>query len=132
MRRVVPDCIAMKTFLKNHWQRVSALALITLPGIASAAGGGVLGDTGGFGLGGDGGNIRETIINIVQTVLGYMALLATVMIIIAGIWLIVGSADDSAKEKAKKIITYTIVGLIVIILAEAIVTFVMEAGGASS
>ena len=76
-------------------------------------------------IGVDGGGPREVIISLVKTVLAYMALIATVMILVAGIWLIVGATDDSSKEKAKKIITYTIAGLIIILLAEAIVTLVI-------
>ena len=72
------------------------------------------------------GDPREVIGNIVNKILGYVALIAVVMIIIAGLYLILGMGNDTAKETAKKIVIYTIVGLILILLAKAIVMFFID------
>ncbi len=70
------------------------------------------------------GDVRTTIIRIVQTVLSFLALAAVITIIIAGIWLIVGMGSDESRERAKKIILYTLVGLIIVLFARVIVGLV--------
>ncbi|MBU2259592.1 hypothetical protein KKC44_03205 [Patescibacteria group bacterium] len=77
--------------------------------------------------------IRDTIINIVTEALTFVALLATIVIIIGGIYLVAGAGSDSSRERAKNIVIYTIVGLLVIILAAAFVQFIINAssGGGS-
>jgi hypothetical protein len=67
-------------------------------------------------------NLRYKVISIVQVILSYMALIAVVVIVIAGIRLVISQGEDEAKEKAKKTIIYTIAGLILILLAKGIVT----------
>ncbi|MDD5041828.1 MAG: TrbC/VirB2 family protein [Candidatus Peribacteraceae bacterium] len=105
----------------------ASLALLALPWIASAQSG--LGDANDINSGGGGGDLKTTILNIAQQILKFVSLVAVVVIIIAGIWLIVGLGDESAKEKAKKIVMYTIVGLILILISQAIVTFVIHTVG---
>jgi len=70
-----------------------------------------------------GGSLRSTIANIVNKVLTYVALLAVIMIIIAGLYLILSLGNDSAKETAKKIVLYVAIGLILILIAKALVMF---------
>jgi len=106
---------------------LTSLALLLLPRVAAAQGG-ALGDANEINVGGGGENLQGTIINITMKVLSFVSLIAVVVIIIAGIWLIVGLGDDSAKEKAKKIVIYTIVGLLLILAARAIVIFVLGFG----
>lgn len=72
------------------------------------------------------GDIRETTLNVLSSVLNFMALVAVVVIVIAGIRLVVAGSDDQQRDKAKKMVIYAIIGLIVIILASAIVSFVAE------
>lgn len=74
--------------------------------------------------GGNNTEIRGTIVKVLQTVLSFMALIAVIFIIIAGIRLVVSQGEEEQKEKAKKTIVYVVVGLIVILLAKAIVSFV--------
>jgi type IV secretory pathway VirB2 component (pilin) len=71
-----------------------------------------------------GRTFREVVLDILQTVVSFMGLAAVVVIVIAGIILVVGLGTDESREKAKKIILYAIIGLIVILLARAIVEFV--------
>ncbi|MBI4089836.1 MAG: hypothetical protein HY421_00370 [Candidatus Kerfeldbacteria bacterium] len=69
-------------------------------------------------------DLKDTIVNIISWVLGILALLAVVFVIYGGfIWLTAGGNEDRI-EKAKKIIGAAIVGLIVVMLAWAIVIFV--------
>lgn len=118
----------MSSSLIRHWHRFCAFVLITVPRVAFAESE-VLGNADEINLGSTSdADPKQFIIDIVQAVLQFVALIAVIMIIIAGIWLIVGFGEDSSKEKAKKIIIYTIVGLLIILLAEAIVQFVLDIG----
>ncbi len=74
--------------------------------------------------GGEGTDLRDKIRAVVLEVMLYTALLATAVIIIGGIILIVGLGSDESREKTKKIVIYTIVGMALIVLAEGIVVFV--------
>lgn len=67
---------------------------------------------------------RDVVIDILKTAISFMGLAAVVVIIIGGIMLVVGMGSDETKEKVKKIIIFTIVGLIVILLARGIVEFI--------
>ena len=69
-------------------------------------------------------DLRTTVINILRWALGFMTLLAVVFIIYGGfMWLTAGGSEDRV-EKAKQIITAAVIGLIIILLAWAIVIFV--------
>lgn len=70
------------------------------------------------------GDVRSTIIRILSTVLSFLALAAVIAIIIAGIYLIVGLGSDDSKDRAKKIIFYTLIGLIIVLFARVIVGLV--------
>lgn len=75
---------------------------------------------------GSGKGLREVIIQILSAVLQFMALAATIAIIAAGIYLIAGGATDEAKTKAKKLILYAVIGLIIILVASVFVEFVIK------
>lgn len=72
------------------------------------------------------GEIRATILDILMNVLSFVALIAVIVIIIAGFYLIFSNGDEGNKDKAKKIIIYTIAGIVVIALASAAVAFVIN------
>ena len=74
-------------------------------------------------------DIRATVIGVIQKVLSFMALIAVVLIIVAGIRLVISQGEEGEKDKAKKTIIYVIVGLVVIALAYAITVFVANALG---
>jgi succinate dehydrogenase hydrophobic anchor subunit len=71
-------------------------------------------------------DIKQIIVDILTTVLDFVLLLALVYVIVAGLRLIISGGDEGEKDKAKKTIIYVIVGIIVIILARVIVTFVAD------
>lgn len=68
-------------------------------------------------------SIREVVRDILITVLSFLGLLAVVMIVIAGIMMVVSGGDEQLIARAKKIIFWTIIGLLVILFATAIVVF---------
>ncbi|MDP7477566.1 MAG: hypothetical protein QF442_03905 [Candidatus Peribacteraceae bacterium] len=104
----------------------SIVAIVT---VATGAGG-LFGPIPDLGTGNDPEALRATTLRILLEILSYMALAAVVVIAIAGIYMVVGMGEESSKDKAKKIITYAIIGLIIIALAAGIVLLIITATGA--
>ena len=76
-----------------------------------------------FGLGS--ADLETTIINIVQWLLGFLGLIAVIFILYGGfVWMTAGGNEEKVA-KAKKVISAAVVGLIVVLLAWAIVIFVI-------
>jgi len=80
--------------------------------------------SGGSGGGGDLGKAIKIIVNLLLYVLGAIAV---VMIVIGGIKYTTSNGDSSSITSAKNTILYSVVGLVVAIMAYAIVNFVIEA-----
>jgi zinc transporter ZupT len=70
------------------------------------------------------GNVRTSVTRIITTVLNFLGLIATAMVIIAGIYYITSLGEDDRKEKAKKIIQGTLLGLMIVLFARTIVGLV--------
>ncbi|MBR3594774.1 hypothetical protein IKL45_00845 [Candidatus Saccharibacteria bacterium] len=66
-----------------------------------------------------------TVKNIINAVLYVVGILAVVMVIIGGVQYTTSGGDSAAVTKAKNTILYGIVGLVIAILAYAIVNFVV-------
>ncbi len=62
---------------------------------------------------------------IVNTMLFILGIIAVIMIVIGGIRYVVSNGDSSAVAGAKNTILYAVIGLVVAILAYAIVNFVV-------
>lgn len=69
-------------------------------------------------------DVRGVIVSILAAVLNFLALIAVVVIVIAGIRLIVSQGEDEQKDKAKKTIFYAIAGLVIVLFARVIVSLV--------
>jgi len=110
--------------------RAATVGIASLPSVAFAqvySGGGLqegLGLLTGIGGISSATNIRDIILAIIAFILDIALLLAVLAIIIAGIYLIVSNGDEGQKDKAKKIIQYVIIGIIVILFSRAIVVLV--------
>jgi hypothetical protein len=80
------------------------------------------------GIPGGGGDIdiRVTVLNLIKTILSYLALLAVIYIIYAGIRLMVSRGNEEAVGEGRKTIIYVLVGLIVIIFARFIVSIATD------
>ncbi len=90
---------------------IAAHAAVTIESIGSSLG---LGSA----------DLKQTIVNITQWVLGLLGLIALIMIIYSII--VAATSDDSDRaEKAKSGIIAAMVGLVIILIAWAIVTFVI-------
>lgn len=68
-------------------------------------------------------DLKGTITNIISWVLGIVSLVAVVMIIIGGLQWMTSGGNEEKVEKAKKTISSAVVGIVIVILAWAIVIF---------
>jgi hypothetical protein len=68
-------------------------------------------------------NVIRNIINLFSIVVGVVAV---IMIIIGGFRYVTAGGDSSNVSSAKNTIIYAVVGLIVVLLSQAIVRFVLE------
>lgn len=76
--------------------------------------------------GGENLTVAAIIISIINFILQFAAALAVLMIIIGGVRYITSAGNDAALEQARKIIIYSILGLVIIILSFVIVNFVLK------
>ncbi|PIR49229.1 hypothetical protein COU80_00570 [Candidatus Peregrinibacteria bacterium CG10_big_fil_rev_8_21_14_0_10_55_24] len=96
----------------------SAIACVLIP-TTLAAEGDPLGDAGE--LSGTGAmDPREVITDVMIAIVKFTALLAVIAIIIGGVYMIVGG--ESGVERGKRILLYTIVGVLIILIAGAVVS----------
>ncbi len=76
--------------------------------------------------GGNGRNLMETLNTIINVVIGLIGFAAVVMIIVGGLNYTTSNGDAQKVKKAKDTILYGIIGLVVALLAYAIVNFVLK------
>ncbi len=111
---------------------ITAALLMPTAHAAVYGGSGLLGGlSAASGLGGIANSVSlsQLIVRVILFVLNIILLLAVVAIIVAGIYLIVSNGDEGQKDKAKKIILYAVLGIILILLSRLIVTFVNNVFG---
>jgi hypothetical protein len=71
-------------------------------------------------------DIREGVMNVVNVLLGFLGILAIIIILWGGFrWMTSGGNEEKVGE-AKKVITAGIIGLVIIFTAYAIATFVIS------
>lgn len=75
----------------------------------------------------DNKNLMETLTTIINVVVGVVGFIAVAMIVMGGISFATSQGDASKTTKARNTILYGVVGLVVALLAFAIVNFVLGA-----
>ncbi len=100
------------------------ISLLFLPAIAVAqiTTNDTIGTTFGMGT----ADLEDTVIQIVQWVLGFLGLVAVIMILIGGFQWMTAGGNEEKVASAKKIISAAVIGLIIVLLAWAIVIFVIS------
>ena len=117
--------------------QVSAVDVLSKPCGAADGGGGTAGAGSGAGAstGGDTSplcdaagkdKLPELVKNLVNLLLAVLGFIAVIMIIIGGIRYTTSNGDSNNTKAAKDTILYSVVGLVVAILAYAIVNFVID------
>ena len=110
---------------------VGALSMFTL--VAHAAGilnatdvpGNVTAATGGQ------TSLRGLVLTIVDYFLGFLGLLAVIMVVYGGVTYVSSAGNDEAVGKAKKIIMYALIGIVIILLSFVVVKAVLGSGTAT-
>lgn len=71
------------------------------------------------------GDLPTTIASIIRTILGFLGIVAVVIVLMGGFkWMTAGGNEDKVKE-AKRLITQGIIGLVITLSAFAIASFVI-------
>lgn len=70
---------------------------------------------------------KGAIIRIINVIIGALGLVAVIVIILGGVQYMTSAGDSGKVKKAKDTILYGVIGLVVCILAAAIVNFVIGA-----
>jgi len=78
------------------------------------------------------GSFRQLALTVLNFFLGFLGLLAVVMIIYGGVLYVSAAGDEGKIDKGKKIIMYAIVGIVIILLSFAIVNTVLGGAGAGA
>ncbi|MFC1662555.1 hypothetical protein ACFL04_00090 [Patescibacteria group bacterium] len=101
----------------------TGLMAVLMPSVVFAATSFTIEDIGGqIGLGS--ADLKDTLINILEWILGILSILAVAFVIYGGFIWLTAAGDETKLDKAKKIISAAVVGLVIVILAWAIVIFV--------
>ncbi len=67
--------------------------------------------------------------SILNAVYGFVGVLAVIVIVIGGVMYMTSAGDPAKVARAKTTIMYAVIGLVVVLLAFAITTFVINATG---
>lgn len=79
-------------------------------------------------LSGGTGDFRGIVLTIVNFFLGFLGLLALVMVIYGGFLYVSSAGNEENVNKAKKILLYAVIGIVVIIASFALVNTLLGAG----
>jgi hypothetical protein len=75
------------------------------------------------------GTLGSNVTLVINYFLGILGLVAVAMLIYAGVLMVTAGGNDEQVGKARKIITYAVIGIVIILLSWTIVTFVTSALG---
>ncbi len=76
---------------------------------------------------GGGTDLRQTIVGFIKYALGFLGLIAVIMIMYGGFTYVISGGDDEKTGDAKKMIMYALIGLVIIMLAFVLVNGVLGA-----
>lgn len=71
-------------------------------------------------------DLKTTVINIVSWALGVLALVAVVFIIVGGFQWLTSAGNEERVELAKKTISSAVIGMVLVLMSWAIVTFIVN------
>lgn len=71
---------------------------------------------------------KQLVLTIVNYFLYFLGLIATLMVIYGGILYVTAAGDTEKVDKGKKVISYALIGIIIILLSFALVNSVLGAG----
>ena len=134
MKDIAKEVVATFTVAALTVAMVSTKSVFALgdgdDGGSSGAGAGAAGENAQAGLSnvnpGASNDLNGMIQIIINTVFGIIGVVAVIMIIIGGVNYTMSQGDSTKVQKAKNTILYGIIGLVVVLLSFAIVSFVLN------
>lgn len=72
-------------------------------------------------------DLKDTITSVINIVLGFLAIVATVAILVAGFKWMTAGGNEEKIESAKKLLTGAIIGLVIVLISYAVARFVISA-----
>jgi len=75
------------------------------------------------------GTLGQNVTSIINFFLGLLGLVAVAFLIYAGVLMVTAGGNDEQIGKAKKVITFAVIGIVIILLSYTIVTFVTSTLG---
>lgn len=78
------------------------------------------------------GSIRQLVLTMLRFFLGFLGIVAVIMIIYGGILYVTSAGNEDNAGKGKKIITYAIIGIVIIFISFALVNTVLGGLGAGT
>ena len=75
------------------------------------------------------GSFRQIVLNIVNFILYFLGLIAVIMVIYGGITYVTSAGNQESVEKAKKIIMYAVIGIIIVLISFALVNTIISGAG---
>ncbi len=75
--------------------------------------------------GGEGSDLRQTIANIINVALGFLGIIAVIIVLVGGFKYMIAGGDDSKTKEARGWIISGIIGLAIILSGWAITSFVI-------
>jgi len=133
----------MKKLFQKHWFKFFVFVLVVIistqisdivfaQGLGDGGSGLSLAGTGDVELSGDivqGRTLGEAVIDMVNFFIGFLGLIATIMFVYAGVLWVTSAGEEESISKAKKIMTYAAMGIIIVILSFSIVRFITSSAG---
>ena len=74
-------------------------------------------------------DVREFVIKIVNFALGFLGLIAVIIVIYGGVLYVTAAGEDEKMQKGKKAITYAVIGLLIVMGSFALVNTVIRGAG---
>lgn len=75
--------------------------------------------------GGEGSDLRQTIANIINVALGFLGIIAVIIVLVGGFKYMIAGGDESKTKEARGWIISGIIGLAIILSGWAITSFVI-------
>lgn len=73
---------------------------------------------------------RPALVGIINYFLGFLGLVAVAFVVYAGVLMVTSQGEDEGTGKAKKILLWSAIGIIIVFLSYAIVNLIVGAGQA--
>lgn len=75
-----------------------------------------------------GGSLRLALLKFVNFILFFLGIIATLFVIYGGFLYITSGGDDGKTETAKKILMYSAIGIVIVLISFALVNTVINSG----